>query len=293
MIIKKESFNKVKLITKNKQWTKFLINLFVFIGLALGTFFIPTHMFEQFLGIGLQKIIKIILALGAIQLLGVILSKWLNSSAGFIIHGFISGFISSTALTVSLAKRSNNMTPNQKSVESLEFVSATLAMLGQGLFLSLITVSHLDLKTMSLFLFPTLVTISLLISRTIHTKDIISHKQHVSLNWFSIAKLSIFICIILIMSSHVKIWLGTTGLQTLTFIISLFEIHGSIVASSQLFSNKSIDSSMFHSLIALSILASYVSKLVIIYIIGDSYFKRKVTLWVGLVLISLALAFWI
>lgn len=235
----------------------------------------------------------IILSLGVIQALGIISLRYLNSNAGVFIHGFISGLISSTALTVSLAKKSNTMTDSQKSVESLSFLSASFAMLTQGLFLCIITLSNIDFKSLNLFLFPMVTTIALMIRRAIHTKDISLPKQELHLNWLSILKLSLFVCLILSISIYSKNWIGDMGLQMITFIISLFEAHGSIVASSQLLSTHKIEVSMFHSLIALSILASYVSKLIIVYILATPYLKRKVTLWVVLILISLSLSLFV
>ena len=275
------------------DWSAISIHISIFTLLVVSMIFIPEGILQSFLGIDLRKILKIILALASIQVLGIVLLRWFNSHAGTALHGFLSGLISSTALTVTLSRKSNTMTSAQKSVESLSFLSATLAMLVQGLFLALITVPSIPFKVMSLFIFPIITTILLMIRRSIHTKDVALPVEKIHLNWFSVLRLALFICVILGLSSHAKEWVGDLGFKMVTFIISLFEAHGSIIASSQMFSSKSIDIPLYTTLIFLAILSSYVSKLGIVYIMGHSYLKRKITIWSSAILITLLLSYYL
>lgn len=290
---KKKKFNyKSKwylLITNEWQKRSFIINSSIFFALIIGIGLVPENLFSDVFGIDLKKIITIIFAVALIQLIGMILLKVLNSHAGVALHGFISGLISSTALTVTLSKKSKYMTQPQREVETLSFLSATLAMLIQGVFLAYITTNDLPWKTWLLFLVPMVTTIALMIRRSIHTQHIHLPKEEISLKWSPILKLALFICIILSLSSHAKNLMGNLGLQIVTFMISLFEIHGSIVSTTQMFSANKLTPELYSTLISISIFASYFSKLAIIYTTAHKYFKKKATIWVGLVLLSLIL----
>jgi uncharacterized membrane protein (DUF4010 family) len=278
---------------KIKPSGNILFNWFIAASLVVAMFLVPDNVLEPWLGIDLKKILKIILSLAAIQAMGLVLLKHLNSHAGIVIHGFISGIISSTAFTVALAKKSTSMTKSQKSVESLGFLSATLAMLSQGIFLALLTAKQLPWSSLSLFVIPMVVTILLMIRRSIHTSKMSLPKESNAFSWWSILKLGLFIVIILSISHQAKKFAGDLGMQVVTFIVSLFEAHGSIIASSQILYNKKIDLPHFETLIFLAILSSYVSKLIIVFLMGDKYLKRKITIWSGAIVSSLALAYYL
>jgi hypothetical protein len=85
---------------------------------------------------------------------------------------------------------------------------------------------------------------------------------------------------------------GQSGLVVLTFIVSLFEIHGSIIANIQLYNSGAFNIHWLGSLLALSIVASYISKLFIISILGSLQIRTYI-IKLTLVLALSQLAAWI
>ena len=254
-------------------------NTFIFLILITLTLVLPdTPLANPWIGISLQRIIFVLLAVSSIQLLGVVILNRLSSHSGVMLLGLISGMISSTAFTVTLAKKSK-IHPEQSSVDSLGFFTATLAMLGNGLILMLITEPAVPRSTLLLFIVPFLITLILLIKRAVHTKSQIVNPPHLSLDWMSITKLALIVCMILIASYWVKIYSGDLGLKVITFFVGALEIHGSIVANTQLFANKELNLKTFNDLISICITASYLAKLSIVYLLGCPYLKKKITLW--------------
>ncbi len=91
----------------------------------------------------------------------------------------------------------------------------------------------------------------------------------------SLVKLSAFIIGILSLSKILQKFFGFEALLVLTFLISLFEVHGSIIANVQLYNNDSISSLNFNHLLALSVLASYSSKLFLVFTLGSKPLKKE------------------
>lgn len=281
-------------MNKNKFNNSFFIkNGFIFSVLMALAFILPDAQISDWIGISFKKITILILAVSSIQLMGIVLLKKMNSHAGVIIYGFFAGILSSTALTISLARKSKQLSEEETSVESISFLSATLAMSVQAIILMLITSSKIPFLTLSMFIFPIIVTIILIFQRSIHTKDRSISNNYTVFSWFNTIKLAFFICFILIFSHAAKVHLGDQGLKVVTFLISLFEIHGAIVANTQMYVNQELKLEVLNQLIAISILSSYFAKLLIIYFIGSKYLKRKVTIWSLIIISGLSISFFI
>jgi uncharacterized membrane protein (DUF4010 family) len=251
----------------------FLIkNIIIFLILGMGAYLSPDQPISEFVGISFKKIVNIVNILGIIQFLGIIIWKKMNSHAGVLLHGFISGLISSTALTISLAKRSKKMTEKEVSIESLSFLSATLAMNLQAMVF-LILIANIKLSSVIILTTPILITLIIIVLRSIKTKNrpmpIVAKK----FSWKNIIKLGSFICLILIAAHFGQQYFGNHGLIIVTFFVSLFEMHGSIVANSQLFVLNKISLDLFNNLLMTCIFSSYFSKILLSSFLGSSYTK--------------------
>ncbi len=228
-----------------------------------------------------------IFALGAIQLIGGIACRWVGVRAGFIISGFVNGLVSSTAFTATLAKKSRSLSLEQVRIESISFLSATLAMLIQGFFLILIGIDA-PLQVMLIFISPITMTIILILIRNQKTKSIRAEFPTAPLfDFVSLIKLTIFIVGIITISKLLQIQFGGRGLEILTFLVSLFEIHGSIIANTQMMVKQTITVEEFCFLLSLSICASYVGKVFIILFLGHPFLKKRVLLWSGFIVGSI------
>lgn len=276
-----------------KILTPFFKNTAILIGILILSLLLPDAPLTEGIDISLKKICQILLAVSGIQLFGIIIYSKANAHAGVLIHGMISGIISSTAFMVHLSKKSTEQDEESQSIESLGFLSATSAMLIQGIVLYLITTKVILLSTLSLFLIPLFVTVILIIKRTIHTQDRQVNGEEIYLDWFVIAKLALFVIIIIVISNLIKNYLGDVGLRIVTFLISLFELHGMVIANTQLMVSQKINLSLFNELMTLTVLASYVSKVIIVFSLGSKYLRKKVLNWTGLISLSLILAWFL
>lgn len=224
-----------------------------------------------------QKILFMFFALSALPVAGEVLTLWVGPRAGIIMTGFLGGILSSTATTVNLAKESHEANGSQ-TLRMAALQSAILAMLIQaGVLISAGGLEAFELVGLH-FAILGLITVMLIAllwrrkSRQPHpamagTEDILDVKSSL--------KLTVFIVLILAASKIVQEWAGGQGLMLLTFIISLFEVHGSLISTSQLLAADKIDGAQYERLIETSLLASYVSKFALIAAISNPGFRKR------------------
>jgi uncharacterized membrane protein (DUF4010 family) len=255
-----------------------LHDVLFFIGLIFLYYILPDNPINEWVNISFKKITFIILILTLFQFIGLVLINLVSSHTGAILHGLISGMISSTALTVLVSKNSQKYSEEHTSVESLSLLSGIIAMLVQAIFFIYIAAPHINPIILSLGISQILVTIFLLFKRVNHTKER-TITPILSINWKSSFKLALFIVFILTLSFNGKKILGDQTLYILTFIVSLFELHGSVIATSQLYASQSIDLIMLNNLLALAFISSHISKIFIVFALGSNYLKKKIISW--------------
>ena len=105
-------------------------------------------------------------------------------------------------------------------------------------------------------------------------------------------KLAIFIVFILISSKLLQNIFGQTGLLVLTFLVSLFEIHGSIITNVQLYESGTVTIGVLGHLIAISIVASYLSKIFLISTFGNGRLRSSAIMSTTLLFLALSVS-WI
>jgi uncharacterized membrane protein (DUF4010 family) len=222
-----------------------------------------------------KKIATLILALATIQVLGSAFAQYLGTRAGAILSGFLGGLISSTATTASLARRSKLSGKDHVSGEVLTFLSATGAMLFEGLALVVTGVSDIHLSNLLIFIGPLLATLVMIFVHYRKLADRSDPSQNVSFQILTILKLSLFIVAILAISKAFQNLFGQKGLLVVTSLVSLFEIHASVIANVQLHELKTVSVSLLSSLLSISVVASYVSKLFLIWTLGSPALRSQ------------------
>lgn len=226
--------------------------------------------------LNLGKFFQLVFALLLIQSLGVLLVRWLGRRHGLFLTGFLAGLISSTALTLALAKQSNH--PKRKRpAELLPFMAAIFAMLLEALFFSFFGISVFHWQILIIFsgpLIATVITLAIVWRSDLEYTFTLDKEKKIDL-WGTI-KLVALLMLILAASNGVQRIAGTEGLMVLTYLVSLFEIHGSVISTTQLYEAQSIDLKNLGTLLSLSLLASYSSKVALVMFIGSGPFKRYV-----------------
>jgi uncharacterized membrane protein (DUF4010 family) len=221
-----------------------------------------------------KKIATMILALALIQAFGSVLAQYLGTRTGAILTGFLSGLISSTATTASLAKKSK-VNLGHGSGEVLIFLSATGAMLFEGIALVMAGTADVHLSNLVVFIGPIIATIGMIVLEYRAHKDRSETLDNSTFQILPILKLSFFIVAILSISKICQNLFGQNGLLVLTSLVSLFEIHGSVIANVQLHESGAVTVNFLCSLLALSIIASYLSKLFLIATLGSAKLRSQ------------------
>lgn len=260
--------------------------------LVLGSllFILPNRALDPWGLFNAYKLITLIFALTLLQGLGVLFSHLPGVKAGAILTGLFGGIISSTATTAALARQSRQDSINSKKstrVESLIFLSATAAMLLEGLSILAIGATEIPTSILLIFAGPLLATTLLIVLQSRHIDGTESQMKSAEFEIRPILTLAAFIVAILAASKALQVSFGQSGLSTLTFLVSLFEIHGSLIANIQLYEAGEFDVHTLGDLLAISITASYVSKLFLIYTLGSRILARRTLKLTVLIFLSL------
>ncbi len=268
------------------KWTKPVFTLLSLLALVL---VLPSSPFDPWNLLNLKKIATMIFALALIQILGSTIAQ-LGSKAGAILTGFLGGLISSTATTASVARQSKISSHDMSAFEIITFLSATGAMLAEGTSLLLVGTDEIHPSLFIIFLGPIFVTLVMIFlqSRKLTHRNLDSEQS--SFKVLPILKLSAFIVTILVMSKVLQNSFGQSGLSILTFLVSLFEIHGSVIANIQLHDAGVFEVQALGNLLTISIIASYLSKLFLIFTLGSSQLWTRALKCTAILFLSLGMS---
>lgn len=256
---------------RTKVWFKPVATLIVLLVIARLAPVAPLDPWSLF---SPDKIAKMVLALAAIQVLGSALSQYLGARTGAILTGFFGGVISSTATTASLARRSKTSDAHT-SGELLVFLSATGAMLFEGLVLVITGTAEAHFSHVLIFAGPILATLGMILVQYRKHGERTHSPDTAEFQILSILKLSLLIVVILSVSKAFQHFFGQNGLLVLTSLVSFFEVHGSIVANVQLHESGSVSIQFLCNLVAASVVASYLSKLFLISVLGSAALRNQ------------------
>jgi uncharacterized membrane protein (DUF4010 family) len=240
--------------------------------------------------LSLKKVATMIFALVFIQVMGSVIGRLVGMKAGAILTGFLGGLISSTATTASLARQSRTSSSSHSPVEIIIFLSATTAMLFEGAAMLLVGTSEIHPSLFVIFSGPVLATLAMIFLQSRKVTEDNLPLQTEDFKILPILKLSAFIVFVLALSKILQNFLGENGIYILTFLVSLFEIHGSVIANIQLHDSGVFDVRALGDLLAISIVASYLSKLLLIFVLSRSELKSQVLNRTAILFVSLGLS---
>ena len=270
-----------------QNWIKPAITLSA---LSLLTWLSPIAPIDPWNLISLKKITTMLLALAMIQVLGSALAQYLGPRTGAILTGFFGGLISSTATTASLARRSKISGKAHSSAEVLTFLSATGAMLFEGIALVITGTTEVHFSNLLIFIGPILATLAMIFLQYRKATERSDFSQNSAFLILPILKLAVFIVIILTISKFFQNQFGQNGLIVITSLVSLFEIHGSVIANVQLHEQGQVSALFLSSLLAISVFASYLSKLFLIWTLGSPALRSQILKSTFFLFLSLAIS---
>ncbi len=272
-----------------KQWAKAIV---IVSATFLIAWLLPSEPVDPWGIFSLKKAAFMVFALCFIQVFGAVMIRVLGGRRGSIMTGFFGGLVSSTATTVSMARESNEGDPEFVGKEQLVFLSATAGMLVEGMAFVLLSTDATRYSLLLIFVGPfvtTAVIVLMLVKKIPHRAIKVEEAE---IKFLPILGLAAFIIAVLAISTLLQSVFGQSGLVVLTFLVSLFEIHGSIIANLQMLDSGAFGLKFLGGLLATSVAASYISKLVLVNTIASAALKKKVNIYTALILVSLLLS-WI
>lgn len=267
--------------------------LFVFIILHLIYIFSPQGAIDPWGLFNPKKVLKLVIALATMQFIGSLFIRLLGAKVSAIISGLMGGFISSTATTLAVARKSNEISKERLRVEGLVLLSALVGMIIEAIVITAIGIDYFHYELLIIFIGPIATAVFFIVMDSKSEVEITDEDLSDGLiKIYSLLSLSLFIIFILAISKLLQNIFGQSGLYVFTFLVSLLEIHSSIIASIQLHETQVIDLQTLMTLLSLSLSASYISKLFIIRTLGNDQLNKKAKLWIFMSLLSLAFS-WI
>ncbi|MBO9666480.1 MAG: DUF4010 domain-containing protein, partial [Bdellovibrio sp.] len=246
-------------------------------------FFVPKEPIDPWGLISLYSLLRLLLLLMVIQILSYTIMTYLKGHKGGFLLGFLGGLISSTALTASLAKQSHDCSEDEVRLLSLAYLSALLGMVVEGLILVFVGVGEMHWELLWVFAGPILMTVGLLIWRVRKLQEIKFQEGALPpMGVGALIILGLVVAAFLILSKLLQKTLGQTGQFVLTFLVCLFELHGSIIGNVQLHERNIIDIRTLGNLIALGLFSSYLAKMSLVLFMGSDSLKKRVakySLW--------------
>lgn len=263
--------------------------LLVFVG---AMWILPSHAVDPWGLLVPSKIAWVVFALSILQIISVILARILGAKLGMALSGFFGGLMSSTATTLSLARSSKTSSEVSTTLLLVALLGSIVAMLLEAVLLVFASGAEIIRHVHWIFVAPFVVClflIGLLFSK--QRAHIVLQRQKTIIDYQSVVNLTAVIFLILALSKILQQFFGESGVRVLTFLISLFEVHGSLIASSQRVALSEIGEGEFQLLVLLSISASMLSKIGIVILFGNRRLALKSTLALVLLIASAAVGY--
>ncbi|MFP5520488.1 MAG: DUF4010 domain-containing protein [Bdellovibrionia bacterium] len=277
---------------ESKRRSSWILAVLYLFALALvATLWAPSEPIDPWGLVNLQKLLWMFFALSFIQFLGAILNFLFGLNAGMMLTGFLAGLVSSTALTVSLSQESRHKKHEPETVAVAALIAGKIGVLVEAIFLIIAADGGAFREVASILIAPTLLCGALLLMLAKRQKTVISTKLPVSpIQYRSVLRLTLFIAGILGLTRIAFNLFGESGVLVASFIVSLFEVHGALITAAQMFDLQTILEPTFKLMVALALSAAAISKIFIMFFIGQKTFALKgsvamflfiASVWVG------------
>ncbi|MBS1960613.1 MAG: DUF4010 domain-containing protein [Bdellovibrionales bacterium] len=232
---------------------------------------------------------QMVLGLTLVQALGGLLGSALGRRTSTVLTGIIGGFISSTVVTATAARRSH-AAPEEVDAQSLLLICSTLSMLFEAAMIVELGLPGAGYPIFTVFLGPSIVTLYAAWQRARAVRTEVRGGPTPAPDLVSIGRMAVFLVGILTLSKLLARTLGKRGLLAFTLVASFFEIHATLISNTALRSLGEIEGGFFTVLLAVSLGASYLSKLFLVRSLGTPGMYRIVREWVAFALVGLTLS---
>lgn len=248
--------------------------------------FLPNHSVDPWMVFNPQQFMVVMILIAIMQFSGYVAVRVFGNQFGMLFAGFFGGLVSSTAIFVMLSKIYHDHPAMLRSTIAAA-LSAIVAMLLKILAIVLV-ISPLFFVIIIkplLIMMMTAIIISLLCMRgksTEYSSPLILNP----LDFKSVLKLTIFIFGMLVFIAVVNHYWGTEWGKIAAFLGGLFEIHSVTLAVSTLFAHFKIDLLGAEWMLISALLASFLSKAIILGVLAKNRFGIITTACMCLIVLA-------
>lgn len=241
----------------------------------------------------LMRFFVLLATIASIQFAGYMSIRLFGQRFGIPLMGLLGGFVSSTAVFANLPHTLKSYPKSQAAILASVLLS-TAAMLIEILVILFVASEDLFLLldkmifAMLFFLFASSVFLIRLQKKELQTEIPFSKSVHFP----SIFSTSLFIALTLIVIALAKRYVGAKAVLAASFLVGLFEIHGISLSTALLYMEKSISLEMARQILFTAIVATFFSKLFLLWSLTSKNFAWKasgfliLTLFIGSILIT-------
>jgi len=247
--------------------------------------FLPNRTIDPWQLLNPQRFGLLVTVIAAIQFGGYIAIRLFGHRLGIIFMGFFGGLISSTAVFATLPRLSREDSVNMRSIIA-SGVFAQVGMLVEMIVLLSIAAPAL-LQVIIWPLVAMIIVGCLIVFFVFHRKnpaEAVIEKPVNPLDFASVLKMAFIIGGMIILATIAKRYFGNEGTQVIGFIGGLFAIPGVTLAAASLYMQKQLTLVDTEYMLAFAILASFITKYVLLWILGRNQFAAWMTLFLTMIL---------
>jgi uncharacterized membrane protein (DUF4010 family) len=222
------------------------------------------------------RFVMLLLLIGSIQFVGYLATRFFGPIIGFPLSGFVSGFVSSTAVFLIMPER---VKENPKIVHA---ATAAALFAAAATFIFLFVVIFSISAPLAMEIAPPLL-VSVVIAGAIgyffSRRDTDGHQfpePKNPLSMLAALRLAVILSGFIIAIGFVQHFIGDFGTEIAAFVVGLGELHGVSIASASLFANGKVPMEIAKASILLAALGSLTSKVIIALVLRREHY----TLWV-------------
>ncbi len=240
-----------------------------------------------------KQIVIIVSAIAGVQFLSYVGVRIFGDKVGMPLAGFLGGFVSSTAVFLSLpalVKKDKALAYSVASagmfasVSTFLFLFFVVAVLSVGVFLSILPI-----------LLPSMVmgsAVGLFLAKY-QAKESVFPVLKNPLSIRSAIRLGLLLAAIMAALALIQKFLGVPGLKVASFLSGFGELHAVSISTTSLYNASKISEEIARNCILLAALASMLSKLIITWILSRERYAWVVTAGMLLMIVAFLLPWWI
>lgn len=234
--------------------------------------FLPNHSIDPWQLFNPRRFGLLVLMIASLQFGGYVAIRAFGERLGMLLLGFFGGIVSSTAVFATLP----GTVRQRPSLWRAAVVAGIFSTIGMLVEFSIIIFAAAP-SLLATLIWPISAMILVGISAgllMLHADG--NHQLNLKrlnpLHIISVFRLSLFIGLMLILVAIAQKYTGSTGINVVTFLGGLFELHSVTLATAMYFHDGGLPLANIDIALALAILASFISKFVLLFILARNRF---------------------